>query len=102
MIKVLVMHKINNDFKTWKKSFDSSVHLLKQNGVLNYSTGTTKDDPKNVYVLCEVERIESFNKLWNMKELKDAIHKSGVIEEPHVTILNEIEKKEFAYHHAHS
>lgn len=102
MLKAMIVHKISTDFNAWKKVFDSTRDLLKDNGALNYSTGTTKDDPKNVYVMCDFESMEKFNKFMNLKELKEAMKKSGVIEEPHITILNEIDKKELVYQHAHS
>ena len=95
MTKFLVVHKISNDFNSWKKVFDSQVDQMKKAGCLNYSTGTIKGDPKNVYVLGEVDTVENF------KETQETIRKSGVVGTPQVTLFDEVELRDLVLSHTH-
>ena len=101
MAKFLVIHKISNDFNSWKKVFDTQVDQMKNAGCLNYSTGTVQNDPKNVYVLGEFDTTENFNKFFQSKETQEHVKKSGVVGEPQVTILKEIEQRDLVLAHTH-
>jgi hypothetical protein len=101
MAKFLVVHRISNDFNSWKKVFDSQVDKMKNAGCLNYSTGTIKGDSKNVYVMGEVDTVENFNKFFQSKETQETVKKSGVIGEPQVTIFDEKEQRDLVLSHTH-
>ena len=93
MIQCLVVHRIGNDFNSWKKVFDTKIDQMQKAGCQSYSTGTVQGDPKNVYVFCNWDKLENFNKFFQTNEMKETVKKSGVIEEPHVTIFNTIDQR---------
>ena len=89
MVKTIWFHHVK-DFTSWKKVFDSFYDVRKQNSEKSYSVGTVIGDPTNVYVINEWTSLEAFNTFRNLTELKDTMMKAGVIEEPKITLVDEV------------
>lgn len=91
MIKTIWFHRVK-DFTSWKKVFDSFYSNRKKGGEKSYSVGTVKGEPNNVYVINEWESVEKFNTFRNSTELQNAMKDAGVLEEPKIYIVNEVEQ----------
>jgi heme-degrading monooxygenase HmoA len=89
MIKTFWMHRVK-DFNAWKKVFDSRYDLRKKYGEKSYSIGTIHGEPNYVYVINEWESVEKFNTFRNSSDLIEAMKNAGVLEEPKITILEEV------------
>ena len=90
MVRTIFLHKVK-DFNSWKKAFDNFYDFRKKSGEKSYSCGTVHGDPTNVYVINEWESAEKFNTFKNSSDLKNAMKNAGVISEPTITILDEVQ-----------
>jgi hypothetical protein len=91
MIKSVMYHKVQ-DFATWKKAFDGFSDFRKSSGELCYSVGHLKDEPNTACVTNSWESVEKFHTFVSSKELEDGMKSAGVLEQPHILIINELDK----------
>ncbi len=89
-IKTLMYHKVE-DFEKWKKAFEQFFHFRKSSGERSFSLGTLHNQPNTAYVINEWESPEVFQKFVNSPDLANAMKSAGVVEKPHLLILQEVE-----------
>ena len=89
MVKTIFLHKVK-DFTAWKNVFDSFLPTRSKFGEKSFSVGTVLGEPNTAYVINEWDSIENFNAFRNSSDLKSAMMNAGVLEEPKITILDEV------------
>lgn len=91
MAHVIVRHKVQN-YPTWKSAYDEFVEARKTGGEKSYHIFHLDDDPNNVFALVEYDSLENARNFFASSELKDAMGKAGVIEQPDIYFLEEYAK----------
>lgn len=91
MIKTLMYHKVEN-FDKWKAAFDGFLEVRKAGGEIDFSVGTLHDEPHTAYAINSWKNIEAFQAFVGSDQLKEAMKQAGVLEAPHITIFNEVDK----------
>ena len=91
MIKTLMHHRVK-DFSNWKKAFDNFSPTRKLKGEISYEVGRSHEDPNDVYVINEWRSVKDFNSFMQNPDLKDLMENAGVLEEPHIMIIDEVDK----------
>ena len=80
------------DYAKWKTDWDSSIDLRKAGGQKSYQVFQPVDDPNNVVLLIEWDSLDNMRKFMQSKELQEALRRSGVIGEPGLYFLEQVEK----------
>ena len=91
MIKVIVEHKVKN-FDTWKPVFESSFDLMNKHGITNASAGLLHGSTNHVYVTCDADTEKNARAFTSSEELKKKMQESGVISEPKIIFLKELDR----------
>lgn len=91
MAYVLVRHKVN-DYEVWKSVFDDFADSRKLGGEKAYQVFRAEDDSNNVILLFEWESFESAHAFLHSQDLKDAMQKAGVAEEPYIRFMEEADR----------
>jgi hypothetical protein len=83
------------DFAKWKSEFDSEDDkaLRKDGGMKSYQLFHIEDAPNNLVLLCEFDNLSTGRKFGQSEELREANQQSGVIGQPELYFLEEIEKR---------
>ena len=89
MTYVQVRHKVQ-DYSAWKTIFDGATKMRKASGEKSYQVWNTENDPNNLFLLFEWDNIANAKKFLGSTELKTAMKKAGVIEEPEIRFLKEL------------
>ena len=84
-------HKVE-DFGTCKAAVDGFLEVRKAAGEVDYSVGTLDNEPQTAYVINSWKSIDDFQAFVGADQLKEAMKKAGVLEPPHILILNEVSK----------
>ncbi|MCB0210457.1 MAG: cyclase [Anaerolineae bacterium] len=88
---ILVRHKIT-DYAQWKPSFDEHGSVRKEASSKGGYILRNVDDPNEVMILLEVEDLMKVRQLLQSEDLKEAMQRSGVVEQPDVYILEEADQ----------
>ena len=92
---MLVRHKVD-DYAKWKPVFDDHGDFRKANGEKSYQIfrpkGDPNDEPNNLIILFEWDSLDNAKKFAQSESLWEAMKKAGVIGQPHIHFLEEIEK----------
>ncbi len=91
MPHMLVRHKVR-DYARWKSDFDAFSATRKANGEKSYQLFRLDDDPNNTVLLLEWDNLDNARNFVKSEELREAMQKAGVCEEPEVYYLEETEK----------
>ena len=91
MTYVLVMHKVE-DYDKWKSLYDEFGAMRKAYGSKGAFVFNNSNDPKHMVVITEWENMEKAKGFAESEELKLAMQKAGVIGQPAVYYLDEIER----------
>jgi hypothetical protein len=86
-----IKHKVR-DYGTWKEAFDGFVETRKKGGEKSYWICQADNDPNNLDVTFEWDNEENARNFVKSPELKSAMEKAGVAEEPQVSFLKEVDK----------
>lgn len=82
-----VQHKVR-DYKAWKEVFDNFEETRRSGGEKSYHVMQTQDDPNDLHLMFEWDSPEKARSFFQSPELKDAMKKAGVVEEPKINFLN--------------
>lgn len=88
MSLIMVRHRVN-DYKSWKEAFDNFAKFRKSSGEKSYQIMQHGEDSKNLFLLFEWDSDSNAQKFFDSPELKDAMEKAGVAEEPEINFLSE-------------
>lgn len=88
MTHVLIRHKVR-DYAAWKLEFDNFVDVRRSSGEKSYRILHPSDDPNDLLLLFEWDSSRNAQMFLASPELKSAMRRAGVFEEPRVQFLNE-------------
>jgi quinol monooxygenase YgiN len=88
MAHLLIRHKVK-DYPAWKKVFDEVIDTRRADGEKSYQILHTDNDKNNIVALFEWDSIENAKKYTSSPELKEAMGKAGVVEQPEIYFLEE-------------
>lgn len=91
MTYVLVIHKVE-DYDKWKSGYDENGAMRKTYGSKGAFVFHNSNDPNHIVVMTEWENMEKAKEFAESEELKIAMQKAGVIGQPAVYYLEEIER----------
>jgi len=88
---MLVHHKVR-DFAKWKPFFDRDESNRKKSGSKGAQVFQNGDDPSDVLILFEWDSTENARKFSTSENLKKTMEQAGVMSEPHIHFLKEVQK----------
>ncbi|MBI3909768.1 MAG: antibiotic biosynthesis monooxygenase [Armatimonadetes bacterium] len=88
---VLVRHKVE-DYTRWQPVFDENTPLRQARGSKGGYVFRNIDNPSEVIVLLEWENLEKARHFMQSEELKAAMRRGGVAEQPDIYFLEEVTK----------
>lgn len=91
MTYVLVIHKVE-DYDKWKVVYDGDTETRKAKGSKGAVVFRMADDPNEIVVMTEWENLTKAKRFAEAEELRITMLKAGVIGQPEVYYLEEIEK----------
>ena len=94
MTYVLVMHKVE-DYNKWKSVYDENGAMRKAYGSKCAFVFHNSNDPKSMVIITEWENIEKAKGFGESEDLKITMQKAGVIGQPAVYYLEEIERTQY-------
>jgi heme-degrading monooxygenase HmoA len=90
----LVRHKVA-DYDKWKTAFDEHGAARKASGMSGHQLWRNIDDPNELLILVEVDDLEKVRQFVQSEDLREAMQRSGVADQPDMYILEEIERKSY-------
>ncbi|MBX0324531.1 hypothetical protein EGH21_15990 [Halomicroarcula sp. F13] len=92
MVYVLIRHEVA-DFDEWKPVFDEDDARREEAGQLSYRLFRTSEDPDELVAIFEMESMEGAREFIDSPELREKMETAGVVGDPEMTFLEEIESK---------
>lgn len=93
MVFVTVRHKVE-DYKTWKQVFDDFHQTRKSGGEKSYQIFQTDDNPNDLNLLFQWDNMSNAQSFMQSPELKSAMQKAGVKDQPRIEYLEELSSGE--------
>ncbi len=87
---VLVRHKVQ-DYAKWKPVFDEAADSRKAMGSRGGYLYRNADDPNELVVLLEVADLAKARQYVQSEDLREAMQRSGVADQPDIYFLDEVE-----------
>jgi heme-degrading monooxygenase HmoA len=94
MTYVLVIHKVE-DYDKWKTVFDEHGTVRKAKESKGATIFQDANDSKQIIIISEWENLEKAKNFAEAEDLKIAMQKAGVTNQPTVYYLEELEKAPF-------
>ena len=91
MAYVFVNHKVAN-YKPWKSTFDAFIETRRAGGEKAFQILHPENEPNNLLLMFKWDNLENARNFMNSEELKNAMKQAGVVEEPQIQFLNELDK----------
>jgi quinol monooxygenase YgiN len=91
MAYLLVRHKVK-DYDKWKPVFDEHAATRKAGGSREGHLFRNADNPDEIIILFEWDKIEKARKFAQSEDLKRTMERAGVIDKPDIYFLEEIEQ----------
>lgn len=89
---LLVKHTVE-DYETWKTHFDDHASTREEYGERGYRLFRLSEDPNELVTLWEWESAESVQEFMEESDVREAMDESGVVGEPEMYFLEEIEDR---------
>jgi len=86
MHHVLIRHKVS-DFQKWKVSYDNHAPAREEAGFKELHLLRNADDLNEVVMMFEVADTQKAREFVNSTDLKEAMQKSGVVDQPDIYFL---------------
>ena len=93
MVHTFVRHKVK-DYPSWKRGFDAFVENRAAAGERKWWISHVAGDPNNLVLWFEWDNAENARKFLESDQLKEAMKRAGVLEEPEIYILEEVARGE--------
>lgn len=90
MTPILIRHKVS-DYSNWKTEFDAFAETRKSGGEQSYRILRPSDDPNDLILFFEWDTTERALTFLQSPELKSAMERAGVTEEPRIEILDQVD-----------
>ena len=94
MTYILVMHKVEN-YDKWKSVYDENIAMRKAYGSMGAVVFHNANDPNHIFVKSEWENMEKAKEFAESEDLKIKMQKAGVIGQPAIYYLEEIERTSY-------
>ena len=91
MSYVLVRHKVDS-FTKWKPEFDALKDRRRAGGEKTYHIFHNADDANNLVLLFEWDNLENARRFMQSDELRHAMQRAEVTDQPDIYFLNEGER----------
>jgi quinol monooxygenase YgiN len=91
MTVLRIKHKVR-DYDSWKTVFDDFVETRKKGGEKSYRVCHTENDPNDLELTFEWDNVENARSFFKSPELKNAMEEAGVIEDPEIHFLKELDQ----------
>jgi hypothetical protein len=88
---LLVRHKVK-DYAKWKPVFDEHGTVRKASDFKGHHLFNIADDPNELVILFEVEDLEKARQFGQSEDLRQAMERSGVSDQPDIYLLDEVER----------
>jgi heme-degrading monooxygenase HmoA len=88
---VLVRHKVE-DYVKWKLVFDDHGATRKASGFRGHHLFRNGDDPNELVILFEVDDVERARQFCQSEDLRQAMQRAGVSDQPDIYLLDEVER----------
>ncbi|HZD43496.1 MAG TPA: hypothetical protein VE134_05495 [Methanomicrobiales archaeon] len=92
MATVLIKHTVE-DYETWKAYYDDHASTREEFGERGYRLYHVADDPNEIVILFEWDSPENAQEFLETSDLPEVMESAGVMGEPEVYHLDEIETK---------
>lgn len=89
---LLIKHTVE-DYETWKSQFDEHASTRAEYGERGYRLFHGSDDPNEITILFEWDSAENARSFLDESDLREVMDAAGVIGDPEVYFLDEIEEK---------
>jgi heme-degrading monooxygenase HmoA len=91
MAHIFVKHKVAN-YNAWKSTFDAFIETRRARGEKSFQILHPENEPNNLLLMFEWNSLENARSFMTSEELKNAMKQAGVVEEPQIQFLNELDK----------
>jgi quinol monooxygenase YgiN len=88
---LIIRHKVE-DYDRWKPSFDDHSQTRAEFGSTGYQLLRSADDPNELVMIAEVSDLDKARELVTSDDLREAMQRAGVADQPDVYFLEEIER----------
>lgn len=88
---VLVRHKVE-DYVKWKPVFDEHGATRKASGFMGHHLFRNADDTHELVILFEVDDLERARQFVRSEDLRQAMQRAGVSDQPDIYLLDEVER----------
>lgn len=93
MTTIFLKHTVE-DYDSWKPGFDEHASTREEYGSTeNYRLFREAGSPNEIVMIGEWESAEAFQRFMDESDVKEKMGELGVISEPEVYVLDEIESK---------
>ena len=93
MITVLISHKVR-DFNLWLNGFEDNSTARELSGCKGCRVFTDPDNSTQVTIEAQWKSLSTFNKYFESSRLRQVMDEAGVIGQPDVKILSEVQYAE--------
>ncbi|WP_255197130.1 antibiotic biosynthesis monooxygenase [Halorarius litoreus] len=90
MATIIVKHSVE-DFDAWKPYYDDHEDTRREYGLQEARLFRLADDPNEIVMVAEWDTAENAQKFVEESDLKDVMAEAGVVGEPEIMFLDEIE-----------
>ena len=90
MATVIIRHKVE-DFAKWKTVYDEVLPFRKSSGIKGARLLRSADNPNEIVVVNEFEDMDKARQFAGSEEIKQAMQKAGVSDQPDIYFLDEVE-----------
>ena len=80
------------DYETWKPGFDEHAATREENGSKGGNLFRSADDPNEVVIILAWNDLEEARRFASSEDLREAMQRHGVVGQPDIYFLEEIEK----------
>ncbi len=88
---VLIRHKVT-DYNKWKPVFDEHAATRRASGSQGGHLFRSADDPNELVILFEWNDLEAARQFVQTEDLREAMEKAGVADQPDMFFLDEVER----------
>ena len=88
---IFAKHRVA-DYNTWKSTFDAFIETRRAGGEKSFQILHSENEPNNIFLMFEWDSLENARNFFTSEELKNAMKQAGVVEEPQIQFLNELDK----------
>lgn len=92
MVNVLIRHTVS-DYDAWKTHFDEHASTRREHGSQGYSLFSVSEEPNELVILFDWDSVENAQRFLDSSDLRDVMTEAGVVGEPEIRFLDEIESK---------